>query len=122
MTTTALLLLALFGIKHFVADFWLQTSKMVAEKGIYGKQGGIDHSAIHGAFAMWIVYFVTKDYTIAVITGGIDFLLHYHIDWLKQKVNRGRTYTDKMWWFYMGLDQCLHYLTYIGIIYYVTAC
>lgn len=122
MTTLALILLSAFGIKHFVADFWLQTSRMIAEKGRYFKRGGIDHSAIHGVFTMWIIYFTIKDYSIAVMLGSIDFLLHYHIDWLKQKLNHSKTYVDKMWWFYMGLDQCLHYLTYIGIIYYVTTC
>lgn len=122
MTIIALLLLTLFGIKHFVADFWLQTSKMVAEKGIYGKKGGIEHALLHGGFTMWIIYLVFRDAQMSLAIGGIDLLLHYHIDWLKQQVNQNKTYTDRMWWVYMGLDQCLHYLTYIGIVHYVTAC
>lgn len=120
MSVTVLILLASFGVKHFIADFWLQTSNMVAEKGIYGKMGGIHHALLHGLLTYLVIYFVIKNSDLAAAAFVIDFLLHYHIDWFKQQVNKNLTYTDKLWWFYMGADQALHYLTYIGIIFYVT--
>lgn len=122
MTTTALILLALFCIKHFIADFCLQNDKMVQEKGIYGKLGGLQHSGIHAILTFIIIYLVLNDVILALALYVIDGVLHYHIDWSKQQLSRNLTYTDKMWWFYMGADQALHYLTYIGIIWYATAC
>jgi hypothetical protein len=43
-----LLLLFLFQIKHLLADFVLQTSWMVFDKGRYGHPAGIAHAGIHG--------------------------------------------------------------------------
>lgn len=121
MSTTALILLALFGIKHFIADFCLQNEKMVQEKGIYGKLGGIQHSSIHAILTFIVLYGITLEPTVSLILAYIDGILHYHIDWTKQQLTRRLTYTDRLWWFYMGLDQTLHHLTYIGIIWYATS-
>lgn len=124
------LVLALFGmfvIKHFIADFPLQTIAMVQEKGQYGKFGGIAHSAIHGLFTVMIVIiagaiydpFYAREYLIlSFVLGFIDFVLHYHIDWAKMNINRiyKLTPTDNAFWIWLGVDQLLHYLTYILII------
>ena len=45
--TVVIILLALFGIKHFVADFVLQFNFMLRDKGTYGAPGGTDHAAMH---------------------------------------------------------------------------
>ena len=50
-----------------------------------------------------------------------DFIAHYHIDWVKQQLNRGLTTADRMWWVWLGADQAAHYLTYVGIIYVITS-
>lgn len=42
--TFIIILLALFGIKHFLADFLWQTPKMLSEKGTYGASGGLEHA------------------------------------------------------------------------------
>ena len=47
-------------------------------------------------------------------------LVHYHIDWIKQQLNRGYTTADRQFWFWLGADQAAHYLTYVGIIYVIT--
>jgi hypothetical protein len=35
-------------------------------------------------------------------------------------LNKGLTPADRQFWIWLGLDQALHYLTYVGIISYVT--
>lgn len=109
-----ILLLALFGIKHFICDFLLQFSYMQKSKGIYGGAGGIHHAGIHGIFTFLILIFLVPH--IAFWAALTDFVAHYHIDWAKQKLIRGLTIADRNFWILFGLDQCLHYLTYIGII------
>jgi hypothetical protein len=114
-----ILLLALFGIKHFVCDFLLQFPYMLGQKGIYGAQGGIDHAAIHGGFTFIILApFIGL---IAVMLAIFDFVVHYHVDWVKQQLNNGLTPADRKFWIWFGLDQTLHYLTYIAIIGWIVA-
>ena len=120
MTMTVFLLLALFGIKHFIADFALQFNYMIGEKGQYGADGGIHHAAVHAAFTFLILVFFAQSANDIIVLALADGVVHYHIDWCKQQLNRGLTTADHMFWVWMGADQALHYLTYIGIIYVVT--
>ena len=111
---TVIVLLALFGIKHFIADFVLQFPYMLSQKGIYGAEGGIHHALIH-AILTWVILFGFVG-TAAVFGALFDMLAHYHIDWAKQKLNKGLTPADRKFWIWLGLDQALHYLTYVAII------
>lgn len=113
-----LILFALLIIKHFLADFVLQTNSMVMEKGTYGAIGGIQHSAIHAGLTALIFLTILTDASTVVLLAFIDGVVHYHIDWAKMNINRRRNLTpaDEAFWFWLGLDQLMHYLTYIGLI------
>lgn len=120
MTLTVLVLLALFSIKHFIADFIMQYDYMVRDKGIYGAGGGLHHAVTHASwtFVILVPFVHTADQLLLLPLA--DFVIHYHIDWAKQQLNRGLTAADRKFWIWLGADQALHYLTYVGIIYYVT--
>ena len=47
-----------------------------------------------------------------------EFVLHYHIDWLKEQVTHrnGWTAQDRGFWYALGTDQLVHGLTYLGIV------
>jgi len=120
VNTTVFILLALFGIKHFVADYVMQFDYMLREKGIYGAVGGIHHALVHASWTFLILVFFCDNADVIIALAFADFVLHYHIDWSKQQLTRNLTSSDRMFWVWMGLDQALHYLTYIGIIAYVT--
>ena len=120
MTATVFILLALFGIKHFIADFLMQFSYMLREKGIYGAEGGLHHAGVHASWTFLIlVPFIHRPSDLIALS-LVDFVLHYHIDYFKQQLNKGLTPKDRNFWIWLGLDQALHYLTYVGIISYVT--
>lgn len=120
MNELILLLLALFGIKHFVCDFLLQFPYMLEQKGTYRARGGIDHAAIHSLGTLVVLVIALPwglaAHLAAVILSLFDGVAHYHIDWLKQRLNRGLTPADREFWIWFGADQTLHYLTYIAII------
>jgi hypothetical protein len=120
MTTTVFLLLALFGIKHFLADFLMQYEYMLKEKGIYGATGGVHHALLHAVFTFLILVFFCSNGNEIIALAAVDFFIHYHVDFVKQQWNRGLTTADRNFWLLLGADQALHYLTYIGIIAYVT--
>jgi hypothetical protein len=118
MEYTILFLFTLLILKHFLADFVFQTNTMVMEKGTYGARGGIQHSAIHAVLTGLVFYAVFIDFFSIVLIAFIDGVVHYHIDWAKMNINKNKNLTpaDEAFWFWLGLDQLMHYLTYIGLI------
>jgi hypothetical protein len=114
------LLLALFGIKHFVCDFILQNDNMLKDKGIYLAPGGRKHAATHALGTLIVLFLIFPwdfwAHIVAIILALMDGLIHYHIDWAKTNLSKGLTPADRKFWMWFGADQCLHYLTYIGII------
>jgi len=120
MEKLIIILLALFGIKHFVCDFWLQFPYMLKDKGTYGAEGGLDHATLHTIGTLVVLYIVlpwsTAAHIAAVALAFLDGIIHYHVDWVKTNLTKGYTPADRKFWILMGADQGLHYLTYIGII------
>lgn len=112
--------LFLLFVKHFVCDFPLQTSPwMYRNKGIYLHPGGIAHSAVH-ALGTWLVlvFFIGEQ---AWMYALLDFIVHYHIDWAKLKLNKRydlRPDNSNWFWILLGLDQLAHHITYFVIVYY----
>jgi len=117
-----LILFALFSLKHFVIDFPLQTKFQYSNKGIYGHPGGILHSSLHGLGTFLCLFYFSPAIWLAFVCGLLDAIIHYHIDWAKVKINSyyglGPATHESFWWL-LGLDQFLHYLTYIALIGYI---
>ena len=111
-----LLVFFILQVKHFFADFVWQTNQMVQEKGIYGARYGIYHSLIQSAGTF--LAFAWMHPVLGLATAVIDFLAHYHIDWAKININKKYNYTpqDKQFWFWLGLDQLAHQITYIFLV------
>lgn len=111
-----LITLVLLQFKHWVADFVLQSNRMIAEKGIYGAKFGIYHSMIH-ALGTFLAFLWIHPAT-AIIAAIIDFVLHYHIDWAKININKRYNYTpnDPKFWYWLGADQLLHQYTYLILL------
>lgn len=114
-----LLAMAYLLVKHFVADFLLQTEAQRREKGTYGALGGLTHCLTHIVLTAPVFYIlpsISPALILAFLTG--EFLIHYHLDWLKeQAVHRhGWTSHDTAFWWALGADQLMHGLTYVAIV------
>jgi len=100
---TILLVLLLLTIKHFVVDFLLQNKFQWSNKGTYGHLGGVIHAALHG---------------IGTYLCFLPFL-----SWAKMNINKRMGWTatthEQFWWL-LGLDQFLHSLTYLAILWHLT--
>lgn len=114
--TMIFIMLALFGIKHFICDFWLQFPYMLDEKGTYGAEGGRHHALMHTAGTFLVLALCIPSIEWAVVFAFIDGFVHYHVDWLKTNIAQGLKPDQNEFWFWLGLDQTLHYLTYLAII------
>ena len=115
----ALAAVAVLMAKHAVADFYLQTPYQYLHKGTYGHPGGFLHSAIHVALTP-LVYLVLVPSSL-LLAGAIalgEFLVHYHVDWLKEQIVRENDLTTQSpgFWHTLGTDQLIHGLTYLVIV------
>lgn len=116
-------ILAAVGVlvaKHLVADFLLQTSYQAANKGTYGHIAGLTHAFNHVLLTP-VVFLVLPPASLG-LGGGIlaaEYAWHYHQDWTKDKINNslGLGPSDTGFWWGIGIDQFLHYMSYLVIIY-----
>lgn len=113
------LLLAL-QIKHLFADFFLQSAYMIENRRIYGHPGGLIHVAIH-VLGSAVVFAMIS--TVGGAMWGVSLILiaealvHYHIDWAKDRIviRYALTPKDRNYWIATGTDQALHHLTYVAM-------
>jgi hypothetical protein len=112
------LLLALLFVKHWYIDFVNQSPAELEGKGTYGNLRGLMHAVKHGVVTGLIVSLFVYNFEVAVIIGFVDFVLHYHIDWLKSRINRRYNYTvdNPKFWAWFGADQLAHSLTYVFLV------
>lgn len=108
-------------LKHFVVDFPLQANPwMYKNKGTYGHPGGITHAYLHGLGSLMVLMYLVPN-AVAWLAAGVfffDMILHYHIDWAKMNIGaRFNLKPDNSEWFWilLGIDQLLHYMTYVVI-------
>lgn len=119
-------LLAFLLSKHFIIDFPLQPKWMYANKGTFGHPGGLFHAALHGHATILILGLMVPGLTWELIMGlgWGEIVAHYLIDWAKMNLNRklgwGPTTHEQFWWL-LGLDQWLHGMCYVAIVYAVTS-
>jgi hypothetical protein len=112
--------LTLLSMKHTLADFIFQSEWMIEQKGYYGKPWGLAHAGLHG-FLTAVAFLMSAPVSVPVALGlgAIDAVSHYHIDYIKSQLCRhlGLTVKDKNFWNLIGLDQFMHYLTYLTLVY-----
>ncbi len=120
MAETVLLLVVGLELKHFIADYLLQNSWIMAGKGDFRKPGGYAHAGIH-ALGSFIVLVVagTPLPTVAWLIAA-EFVIHYALDYSKIRYSQGVSAngTPSRFWALHGFDQVLHQLTYAGMIYF----
>ncbi len=115
---TLLAALAYLSLKHFFADYCVQTPYQFMNKGKYGHPGGLLHSAIHAVATIPVIFILKPTLPqIAAAIIALEFVVHYHIDWSKEQINRRARLNPShaRFWQLFGLDQLLHGLTYIAI-------
>lgn len=124
MTDTLLIVTVLFGLftKHLIVDFMLQTPYQYLNKGTYGHPGGLLHSGLQGLTTLAVLGIAGAG-PLSWALALADFVIHYHVDWAKVQITRRYKYDmtkDAQYWWWLGIDQYLHSLTYVAIVYIIT--
>ena len=117
-----LILLALLQIKHFYADFFLQTYMQTVKKGVWLHPIGISHSIEHAYCSLIALlifsFFATISLPVVLLVVLCEGILHYIIDFTKVKYGC-KDNTKPIFWFQFGLDQLSHQLTYLLMVYII---
>jgi hypothetical protein len=117
-----LLLLLLFQIKHWYADFKIQTYMQTVKKGVWLDPIGVSHTTDHMVGTLVILLLVSILYPIApvaiLIIGLLEGVAHYLIDFTKVKWGC-KDNTKPLFWNQFGLDQLAHQLCYLIIAAYL---
>jgi hypothetical protein len=121
-TIVVLAAVAYLQFKHFLCDFPLQTTYELRNKGRYGHLGGILHAGTHAIGSIPVFLFFPRPLGLAALIILGEFVLHYHIDWVKELLLRRSKwkFADFGFWELLGVDQFLHGITYLGIIWILT--
>jgi hypothetical protein len=143
MITTLIILLVVFQLKHFVADYLLQTKYMLGKfKDANWHTPLLAHVGVHAAITFGIVtwfgftchqhyssYILERAFAMAMFDGSVHFVM----DRVKAspkllgrfKPLTAETYKDAspekirsntFFWWALGFDQLIHHLTHYAII------
>ncbi len=111
-----ILLLLLLQIKHWYADFKIQTYMQTVKKGVWLDPIGISHTADHiwcSLVALMIFNLLSPISALAIVVVTLfEGLTHYVIDFVKVKYGC-KDNTKPLYWNQFGLDQLAHQLTYL---------
>ncbi len=119
MNTAVVLAFALLFIKHWYIDFVNQSMDEVNHKGVYLHWLGVKHSLKQGLATAAVFFLMGLNLAESVFLGALDFVIHYHTDWVKMNYGN-RDITTPQFWNHLGLDQLVHYMTYLGLVYTAT--
>lgn len=114
-----LFLLLLLQIKHWYADFVIQTYMQTVKKGVWLDPVGISHSLDHiwASLTAFFIFslFVAVSPLLLIAVALSEGILHYMIDYVKVKYGC-KDNTKPLFWNQFGLDQLAHQLTYLLIV------
>jgi hypothetical protein len=115
-----LLLILLLQIKHWYADFKIQTYLQTVKKGIWADPIGMSHTGDH----IWTTLIALLVFSLFVpISAGLmlavavaEGIVHYIIDYTKVKYGC-KDNTKPLFWNQFGLDQLAHQVCYLIMAY-----
>lgn len=121
-----LAVLTALAVKHFLADFALQTGYQAANKGRYLHPGGLTHVATHGVLSVAVLAPLTLEpfglgLGALLVLCAAEIVVHYHIDVVKARLSAGLDPARSWFWIALGFDQLLHGLTYLAMTVYIAA-
>lgn len=114
------LLFALF-VKHLIIDLGFQSQFLWGKTHLKKHYFGCHWHYLHHAIGTFLVFILFTDLKTTLIATVIDYVVHWHIDYLKHNVNNYLELTrkDKLYWWTAVVDQLLHFLTYYFLIIYL---
>lgn len=114
-------LLIWLQVKHFVADYLLQTPWILNGKGRLDHPGGYIHAGLHVLGTAPALLYAGIGGGLVALLLAAEFLIHFTVDHLKARQARVRPQSpaSARFWALHGADQLAHHLTYAAMLYIV---
>lgn len=114
-------LLVWLQVKHFVADYLLQSSWIIAGKGYLNRPGGYVHAAVHVVGTAPALIYAGLGGGLIVLLLAAEFVIHFAVDHIKAVMGRAnpQSPSSARFWASHGADQLAHHLTYSAILFIV---
>jgi hypothetical protein len=117
-----LLLLFLLQVKHWFADFKIQTYMQTVKKGVWLDPIGMTHTRDHMLSSLVVLLLFSFMHPIAPLTllavVALEGIYHYLVDYTKVRYGC-KDNTKPLFWNQFGLDQMAHQLSYLVIAWYL---
>jgi hypothetical protein len=117
-----LALLLLLQIKHWYADFKIQTYMQTVKKGVWLDPVGMSHTLDHIWTTMVCLMVFSLFHPVAagtmVLVAVLEGFYHYMIDYTKVKYGC-KDNTKPLFWNQFGLDQLAHQTSYLVMVWYL---
>jgi len=117
-----LALLLLLQIKHWYADFKIQTYMQTVKKGVWLDPIGISHTVDHVWTTLVCLLIFSLFHPISAVTivvvAVLEGLYHYTVDYIKVK-HGCKDNTKPLFWNQFGLDQLAHQTSYLVMVWYI---
>lgn len=115
---SVLLLVCLLQIKHMFADFFLQTPKMLSGRGEYWHMGRAQHAGVHALGTIIVLVPFGASVPFILMVAVAEWAVHFNIDFFKARhcASKELGPADAAFWRAAGMDQALHHLTYLAIV------
>jgi hypothetical protein len=117
-----IILLILLQIKHWYADFKIQTYMQTIKKGIWLDPIGMTHTRDHmlASFVALLLFSIIHPISpiVVLLTIVVEGIVHYTVDYIKVKYG-SKDNTTPLYWNQFGLDQMAHQMCYLVMAYYI---
>ncbi|MBT5000070.1 MAG: DUF3307 domain-containing protein [Tateyamaria sp.] len=119
--TFTFVLLFLLQTKHLFADFFLQTPRMLRDRGKYLHLGRLQHAGLHAAGSMIVMMLIGVPIGLGLTVAAVEMFVHFHIDWGKGRWSDYTGYgpNEAGFWRSFGFDQALHQWTYLVMVWFL---
>jgi len=130
--------MAVFEVKHLVADFFLQNEYMLGKFKRTGWELPLAaHCAVHAVFTGVIALLVKPEVNWVLWAMFMDFICHFSMDRIKaspdllgrftaltketyHSASEAQKHSNKWFWYTLGIDQFVHNLTHLFIVWVLT--
>ena len=101
-----------------LGDFFLQTKTMLNGRGQYMHFGRLMHAGVHALLSFVVFMIVGSPLVFVLLLVLAEMIVHFHIDWWKGQLTAKQNLTPAQasYWRATGIDQALHQLTYVAMI------
>ena len=87
---------------------------MIKDKGHFGRLGGLQHAGLHGVLT-YVILMHFLNLQACVILAVFDAVVHYTVDLAHRRVTVKMSTDADAFWFWIGVDQLIHAITYLTI-------